>query len=311
MTLFCLKLAKLSKLLEFMSKPNIEKTLTSNQTFIFKDIVGPYFNPHWHFHQEFQISFIKRGVGTRFVGDHVHPFEEGDLVFTGPNLPHLWRSDELYFKESSKLTTRGLVIYFDSELLSESLLSKEEFYKINKLVENSFRGLEYYGETKKKAGKLILGVSQEKGFRRIMKLMEILDLLSKSKEFNILSSPGYTNVLRGDDTEKMRIVYDYVMTNFKTKIALEEIATILNMTTTSFCRYFKPRANKTFTRFVNDIRIGHARKLLLEDNLTISQISYECGFNTLSNFNKQFKAIVLMCPHEYRRLFLNIKTSIS
>lgn len=101
------------------------------------------------------------------------------------------------------------------------------------------------------------------------------------------------------------------MTNFKTKIALEEIATILNMTTTSFCRYFKPRANKTFTRFVNDIRIGHARKLLLEDNLTISQISYECGFNTLSNFNKQFKSIVLMCPHEYRKLFLNIKTSIS
>jgi len=311
MTLFCLKLAELSKLLEFMSKPNIEKTLTSNETFIFKDVIGPYFNPHWHFHQEFQISFIKKGFGTRFVGDHVQPFEEGDLVFTGPNLPHLWRSDESYFKENSKLTTRGLVIYFDSELLSKSLLDKEEFYKINKLVENSFHGLEFYGETKRKVGKLILGINQEKGFRRIMKLMGILDLLSKSKEFNILSSPGYTNVLRGDDTEKMRIVYDYVMTNFKTKIALEEIATILNMTTTSFCRYFKPRANKTFTRFVNDIRIGHARKLLLEDNFTISQISYECGFNTLSNFNKQFKSIVLMCPHEYRRLFLNIKTSIS
>ena len=83
------------------------------------------------------------------------------------------------------------------------------------------------------------------------------------------------------------------------------------MTTTSFCRYFKPRANKTFTRFVNDIRIGHARKLLQEDNLTISQISYECGFNTLSNFNKQFKSIVLMRPHEYRKLFLNIKTTTS
>jgi AraC-like DNA-binding protein len=294
-----------------MSNANIEKVLTSNETFIFKDSVDAYFNPHWHFHQEFQISFIKKGFGTRFIGDHVQPFKVGDLVFTSPNLPHLWRSDESYFKEDSKLSTRGLVIYFDSKLLSKSLLVKQEFYKINKLVENATRGLEFYGETQKKVGKIISSIGQEKGFRRIMKLMKILDLLSNSKEYNILASPGYTNVLRGDDAEKMHIVYDYVMTNFKTKIALEEIASILNMTTTSFCRYFKPRANKTFTRFVNDIRIGHARKLLLEDNLTISQISYECGFNTLSNFNKQFKSIVLMCPYEYRKLFLNINTSIS
>jgi len=203
-----------------MGKANIEKILTSNETFIFKEVIEPYFNPHWHFHQEFQISFIKKGFGTRFIGDHVQPFKEGDLVFTGPNLPHLWRSDESYFKEDSKLSTRGLVLYFDSELLSKSLLGKEEFYKINKLVENASRGLEFYGDTQKKVGKIISSIGREKGFRRIMKLLKILDLLSNSKEYNILSSPGYTNVLRGDDTEKMHIVYDYVMTNFKTKIAL-------------------------------------------------------------------------------------------
>jgi|TARA_B110000037_G_scaffold133622_1_gene151533 AraC-like DNA-binding protein len=294
-----------------MSKPSIEQTLTSNETFIFKDMTDTYFNPSWHFHPEFQISFIVKGIGTRFVGDHVQTFEKGDLVFTGPNLPHLWRSDETYFEKNNKLTTRGLVIYFDQNLLSKSLLSKEEFYNINKLVTNSIRGLEFYGETRKQIGKLILNIADQKGFRRIMKLLEIIDILANSIEYNLLASPGYTNVFKGDDTEKMRIVYEYVMTNFKTKISLEEIATMLNMTTTSFCRYFKPRANKTFTRFVNDIRIGHARKLLLEDNFNISQISYECGFNTLSNFNKQFKTIANMCPHEYRKLLLNIKTSIS
>lgn len=294
-----------------MSKPSIEKTLTSNETFVFKDMVGQFFNPNWHFHPEFQISFIIKGIGTRFVGDHVQPFENGDLAFTGPNLPHLWRSDASYFEENSKLTTRGLVIYFDNELLSKTLLNKEEFYKINKLVKNSFRGIDFYGETQKKVGKLLLKITQYKGFQRIMKLLEIIDLLANSEEYNLLSSPGYTNSFKGDDAEKMRIVYEYVMTNFKTKIGLEEIASILNMTTTSFCRYFKPRANKTFTRFVNDIRIGHARKLLLEDNFNISQISYECGFNTLSNFNKQFKSVAKMRPHEYRKLFLNIKTSIS
>ena len=136
-------------------------------------------------------------------------------------------------------------------------------------------------------------------------------MLANSKDYNLLSSPGYTNVSKGDDVEKMRMVYDYVMTHFKSKISLEEIADMLNMTTTSFCRYFKPRANKTFSRFVNEIRIGHARKLLLEDNFNISQISYECGFFTLSNFNRQFKSIAKISPHEYRKLLLNIKTSIS
>jgi AraC-like DNA-binding protein len=294
-----------------MRGPNIEKTLTSKETFIFKDLVGPFFNPKWHFHPEFQISFIVKGKGTRFVGDHVQTFEEGDLALTGPNLPHLWRSDEAYFQPDSKLSTRGMVIYFDHELLSESLLDKEEFYKVNKLVENSVRGMEFYGETRNRINKILPKIAEEKGFKRIIKLLEIIDLLSNSQDYNLLSSPGYTNVSKGDDVEKMRGVYDYVMTNFKSKIALEEIADMLNMTTTSFCRYFKPRANKTFSRFVNEIRIGHARKLLLEDNFNISQISYECGFLTLSNFNRQFKTIAKMSPHEYRKLFLNIKTSIS
>lgn len=244
-----------------MSSPNIEKTLTNKQTFIFKDLTGPYFNPNWHFHPEFQISIIAEGKGTRFVGDHVQSFEKGDLVITGPNLPHLWRSDDVYFEKDSTLTTRGLVIYFDNELLSESLLEKEEFYNINKLVENSVRGMEFYGATRQLINQLMPEVAAKKGFARIMKLLEIIDILANSKEYHLLASPGYVNVFKGDDAEKMQIVYDYVMNNFKSKISLEEIASLLNMTTTSFCRYFKPRANKTFTRFVNEIRIGHARKL--------------------------------------------------
>ena len=190
-------------------------------------------------------------------------------------------------------------------------MTKEEFYNVNKLVENSARGMEFYGETRTKISKLLLKINEAKGFKRIIKLFDIIDLLANTKDYHLLASPGYTNVVKGQDTQKMRIVYEYVMSNFSSKISLEEIAAKLNMTTTSFCRYFKPRANKTFIRFVNDIRIGHARKLLLEDNYTISQIGYECGFNSISNFNRQFKSIVNMSPHEYRRLFLNIKTSLS
>jgi AraC-like DNA-binding protein len=294
-----------------MTSPNIEKTLNPNELLLFKDLISPHFNPNWHFHPELQISYIVKGRGTRFVGDHVESFEEEDLVLTGSNVPHLWRNDDIYFNPNSKLSTRGLVIYFNQELVNKNLIQKNEYYYINKLIKNSARGIEFYGETKREIKILIEKVGDAKGFQRIILLLEILNVLSHSMDYNLLSSPAYTNVLKADDTKKMSLVYEYVLTNFKSKIALQDISDMLNMTTTSFCKYFKPRANKTFTRFVNEIRIGHARKLLLEDNLNISEIGYECGFSTLSNFNKQFKSIVNMPPHEYRRLFLKIKTPIS
>ena len=292
-----------------MSTPSIEKTLTAKETFIFKDLVGPHFNPIWHFHPEFQISYIAEGEGTRFVGDHVHNFTVGDLVMTGPNLPHLWRSYDPYFEPDSTLQTRGLVIYFDNDLFSKTLLEHEEFYAINKLVENSNRGIEFYGDTPAKIYELLMQISQERGFKRILKLLEILDILAHTNDYSLLTSPSYVNSFKGGDSVKMSMVYDYVMSNFRDKIALDEVAEMLNMTTSSFCRYFKPRANKTFTRFVNEIRIGHARKLLLEDNFNISQISYECGFNALSNFNRQFKTITGLSPHEYRQMFFNIQSN--
>jgi AraC-like DNA-binding protein len=204
-----------------------------------------------------------------------------------------------------------MVLYFDQELLHETLLDREEFYAVNKLVVNASRGIEFYGRTKDEIYASLLKIGHAKGFRRIIILLEILEIMARSKEYNLLSSPGYTNAFKRDDAEKMRMVYDYVIRNFRSKLALEEAAKLLNMTTTSFCRYFKPRANKTFTRLVNEVRIGHARKLLLEDNFNISQICYECGFHTLSNFNRQFKAINKMTPNQYRSLFLNIKTGIS
>lgn len=294
-----------------MSSPNIEKTLIFKQTYVYKDLKGPHFNPNWHFHPEFQLSYIAEGKGTRFIGDHLQDFKEGDLVLTGPNLPHLWRSDDAYFQKDSTLTTRGLVVYFDRLLFNELLLEKEEFYDVYRLVENSTRGIHFYGDITEKVRDNLLCIPDERGFRKIIRLLEIIDLLAASQDYKLLASPGYCNFFKDDDADKMRQVYDYVMSHFRTKISLSEIASLLNMTPTSFCRYFKPRANKTFIQFVNEIRIGHARKLLVEDNLNINQISYECGFNTLSNFNRQFKQMVEMSPQEYRRIFLNIKSSLS
>lgn len=293
-----------------MSGPNIELTLTSKDTFVFKDLSGPYFNPNWHFHPEYQLSYILEGRGTRFVGDHVQTFESGDLVLVGPNLPHLWHSEEEYFDPKNNLNTRALVIYFDHELLSPTLLEKVEFHSVKKLVHQSNRGIEFSGKTKFQTSELLHEIGNKKGFDRILALYEIINVLANSAEYNLLSSPGYSNSFKGNDAENMRKVYDYVMKNYRQTISLENIAKQLNMTTTSFCRYFKPRANKTFTKFVNEIRVGQARKLLLEDNFNIAEISYQCGFNSLSNFNRQFKLISSMNPNEYRKLFQKIQVGV-
>tara|TARA_R110000751_G_scaffold81086_3_gene163390 strand:- start:836 stop:1276 length:441 start_codon:yes stop_codon:yes gene_type:complete len=139
------------------------------------------------------------------------------------------------------------------------------------------------------------------GFEGILHLLKILDFISQTKEYAILASPGYTNTLREADTQRMFNVYAYVMKNFKRKIALAELADLTNMTPTSFSRYFKIHANKSFSEFVSEIRIGHACKLLIEQKMNVSQACYQSGFQTLSNFNKQFKTITNRTPLAYKK----------
>lgn len=276
-------------------------SIPDTDTFVVRDLQEPYFDPSWHAHPDYQLFIVLEGTGTRFIGDHVKPFQPGDMVFTGPNLPHLWRSDDAYFKEDSGLRTRGVVVYFHQDFLGELLLQKKEMVKVRQLFENALRGLEILGDTNKKIARHMLSLLNLDGFPSVLQLLEIINLLAHTTDYRIISGTGYTNQINEADTERMNQVHDYVMRNFKQTIRLEEAATLANMTPSSFSRYFKTRANKTFSAFVSDIRIGHARKLLQDDRLSIAQISYECGFKTLSNFNKQFRDITHKTPSEYKR----------
>ncbi|MEQ9440645.1 MAG: AraC family transcriptional regulator [Cyclobacteriaceae bacterium] len=276
-------------------------SIPNTDTFVVRDLQEPYFDPSWHAHPDYQLFIVLQGTGTRFIGDHVKPFQPGDLVFTGPNLPHLWRSDDAYFKEESELRTRGVVVYFHQDFLGDSLLQKKEMVKVRQLFEIALRGMEIFGPTNKKITQRMLSLLKLDGFPSVLQLLEIINLLAHTTDYRIISGTGYTNRINEADTERMNQVHDYVMRNFKQNIRLEEAAALASMTPSSFSRYFKTRANKTFSAFVSDIRIGHARKLLQDDWLSIAQISYECGFKTLSNFNKQFRDITQKTPSEYKK----------
>lgn len=264
---------------------------------------APHFDPNWHFHSEYQLFIVLKGTGTRCIGDHVQPFKPGDLVLTGPNLPHLWRSDPEYFDGDHLWHTEGIVIYFPQDLFSNPFLQKMELYAIRQLLWRAERGIWFKGATAEKAQRMMMQVPNQTGFESILQILQILHLLAQSDEYDLLANPGYSNTLKESDTERMNKVHAYVMKNFREKITLEEVAALANMTPSSFSRYFRTHANKTFSAFLAGIRIGYACRLLMEKKMNITQACYDSGFNTLSNFNRQFKTLTHCTPLEYRRKY--------
>jgi AraC-like DNA-binding protein len=275
--------------------------ISSDRAFECHYLTAPHFDPNWHFHSEFQLFIVLKGTGTRFVGDHVHPFKAGDLVLTGPNLPHLWRSDPEYFDGDKSLVTEGVVIYFPEDLFNNKFLGKMETMQIRQLLMRAARGIVFGKETSQRVGHMMADLVGKKDFNGILHLLGILHTLSAAEDFSLLANPAYSNTLRESDTERMNKVHEYVMKHFREPIKLEDVAAVASMTPSSFSRYFKTHANKTFSEFLTGIRIGYACKLLVEKNTNISQACYDSGFNTLSNFNRQFRAYTKLTPMEYRR----------
>lgn len=278
--------------------------ISDNHAFEVRYLASPHFDQNWHFHSEYQLFTVEKGTGTRFVGDHVSPFKKNDLVFTGPNLPHLWQSDPEYFTGDKAFWTEGIVVYFDENFIGSDFLHKNETYKIKQLFMKAHRGMEIMGETADQAKLLMHQLLEVEDFERILTLLRLLHLMANSSEYNLLASEGYSNLLNEAESDRMNKVHAYVMKNFREKVSLEDVAAIANMSSTSFSRYFKMHANKSFTGFLAEIRIGYACKLLIENKVSISEACYESGYNTLSNFNRQFKEITHHSPLQYRKKYM-------
>ncbi|WP_207515283.1 AraC family transcriptional regulator [Longitalea luteola] len=256
-------------------------------------------NP-FHFHNSYELVLVLKSNGYRIVGDNVESFHDGDLVLLGPNLPHVWYNEKAYYEQGSVQEVKAIVVYFSPEWLNEKLLNFAELFKVKELFKKSSHGLKISGETKQRVISSIMRLPELKGLKCIIEILSIIDLLSETEEYTCLASPGYINSYNQKDARRIDKVYQYVMENFTENIFLEEAAALINMTPTAFCRYFKSRTKKTFTHFVNEVRIGHATKLLCNENLNISDVCYHSGFNNPANFNKTFKDIKKMTPKEFR-----------
>lgn len=263
-----------------------------------KELNLPHLEDQFHYHNVYEISYILKSNGRRVIGDNIEDFTDGDLTLLAPHVPHISYTDKDNLDINPNV--HALVVYFYPDWLTDNHFNSPELIKVRDLFENVKRGIKIFGQTKKKVVKSIIKLKTSRGLERIIILLDILVVISKSDEYECLASEGYTHLPSQKDVKRIDEVYQYVKEHFKDKITLEDIASIASMTPTAFCKYFKNRTNKTFSNFVNEIRIGYACKLLCKESLSISQICFECGFNNLTNFNRNFKQFTKMIPSEYK-----------
>ncbi len=273
-------------------KAPIHKNIESQvRTVTVQELIEQHFDPNWHFHPHYQLFTVMEGTGKRLIGDSVQTFEPGDTVFLGPDIPHLWRSDSDYFKPDSGLKTHGIVLYFQEDFLGKEFLERPEMLGLRQLLIDSKRGIVYKGAIRDHVRAELMGMLHEEGFQSVLRLLTLLNRLSVEGSGTPIASFGYVNTYK---------VHSYVLQHFSQEIRLGDVASLAGMSEAAFCRYFKARSNKTFIDFVNEIRVGHACKLLLEDQWTIAQIAYDSGFDSLSNFNRNFKKYIGHTPREYK-----------
>ena|SRR5690554_59298 len=272
-----------------------------NSAFRINKVQESCFFPSWHFHPECEIMLVLEGTGIRFVGDSMERFQPGDLIFYGPHIPHLYRSDSEYYDKESGLCSKAIVVYFKEDFLGKGFLDLPEIIPIKKLFANSVRGVKFKGKAKEVLSKQIQDLyCQKNGIESIIQLLAILKTMSDTHEFHLLSSIGFTKNIEKADCKRINEVYQFVMDKYSESPSLEKVSEIANMSASAFCRYFKLHTNKTYTQFLNEVKIGNACKLLLNNNQSISQVCYEIGFNNFTHFNSQFKRIIGLTPREYK-----------
>jgi AraC-like DNA-binding protein len=269
------------------------------------NVCEPYFFPTWHFHPEYEIMLVQEGSGIRFAGDSIERFQPGDLVFYGSNIPHLYRSDEEYYSQDIQLLSKATVVYFKENFPGDQFWKLPEMGPIKKLLLLGRQGIKFTGETRSLLEKHILQLAGRRdGIDRMIDLFGILKIMATSKEYRLLSGHAFMENIQVSDSERINAVYQYILDNYTSDPTLEDVAKIACMSTTAFCRYFKTHTNKTYVQFLNEVKIGNATKMLIDNKLTISQICFESGFNNFNHFNNLFKRITGFTPAQYQQQYI-------
>ncbi len=255
-----------------------------------------------HYHDEFELNFIKNAKGAkRVVGDHFDEITDLELVLLGPDIQHAWFTHHCTSENITEVT-----IQFHKDLFDDKFLRRNQLAFIKKILDNSYRGILFSLETIKNTENRILNLSNKSGFDSILELMSILHDLSISRNMKILANANFEINFEHRNFQSRRIekVMEYVEKNFGNEIALKDVAKIANMSEGGFCRFFKQKTGISFIDNLLEIRLGHASRMLIDTTNSISEIAYNCGFNNVSNFNRIFKKKKKCTPKEFRAEYM-------
>ncbi|CAN5827098.1 AraC family transcriptional regulator [soil metagenome] len=254
----------------------------------------PRFPWAWHYHPEFELTWIRAGRGRRVVGDHADVYASGDLVLLGSNLPHTWASAE------GEVKNHAVVIQFRPEAIPESLLRLPEFHAVHVLLEGAGRGLRFPGANRSLRGSL-LALPGKMGLQGWIGLLEVLEHLSRDSRAWPLASAGYRHHRSHRLHSRLEQVTTHIEQNFREPLPLAEGARLCGLTPSAFSRFFRQMTGQTFVAFRNECRVREAARLLVETDSTITHIAFECGFQNLANFNRRFREAQGETPGQYRR----------
>jgi AraC-like DNA-binding protein len=282
--------------------PTLEKVETNvNHSFNVSHLKVEQLPSPLHFHPEIELLLVVKGTGTRFIGDSAERFTPGDLIMIGSNVPHVWYSDRQQPLMKAEEVSEVIYILFSKEAFGKQFWDLPESKSINRIIEYSQRGIKLAGKTRDDISLLMEKISVSVGFKRISILMDILEKIASSEEYKYLASQVYQGTTNQGDSDRLNKIYEFMVNNSYREITLDEAASVANLSTPAFCRYFKKRTNKTFIQFLNEIRVGHACRLLSDENYPVADICYMCGFNHISYFIKQFKNVTGNTPFNYRK----------
>jgi AraC-like DNA-binding protein len=256
----------------------------------------------WHYHNNFEISFITEGTGKRIVADSMEEFQPGDLVFLGSNLPHVWIAD----KEQKLLSDRTLemvFLQFSSNIFFPQLLDLPEFRNIKKALELSERGIQIVGQTLNEVSEIMLQLPYLKSFDRMNYFFRLMNIIGESNSNIRLASEEYMRKRFTTGNGRIALLHDYLMHHYREDIDLGKLAELVHMAEGSLCRFFKMHVGSSIFEYLNKIKVEFACKLLMDPEIGIFDVCLDSGFNNISHFNKQFRKNTGVTPSEYRKKY--------
>lgn len=282
------------------SHPDLEVVgVSTTQSFKAWSHGYPYRTVRWHFHPEYELHLVTATKGRSFVGDYIGPFAPGDLVLTGPDVPHNWLSD---VPPGTVIPERGLVLQFSQEFADGVLTLFPEADALRAILTDAARGIRFSSATSAQAEPVFRRLLTATGPGRLAAFFELMDVLTHSHDHQMLASVGYQRDPDGFMARPMNAILDHIASNLAEELRESDLAGLTGMSPSTFSRHFQKATGSNFLSYVTEMRINRAREMLAREERPVIEICFDVGFNNLSNFNRRFRAMTGMCPREYRRL---------